>query len=121
MKILITTTAPDIGASVEPRFGRAASFLVVDTETGAWQALENPALRSSGGAGIQAAQVASSNGCEAVISGEFGPNAFDALDAADIKMYQFGSADSVEEILRRFQAGQLQQVGQPTSPGFHGG
>ncbi len=121
MKVLISTAAPDIGASIDPRFGRAASFLVVDTETGEWQALDNPALHSSGGAGIQAAQIASLNGCAAVISGEFGPNAFDALHAADIKMYQFGSAGSVEETLKRFKAGQLQQVGQPTSPGHHGG
>jgi predicted Fe-Mo cluster-binding NifX family protein len=33
MKIVISVTAPKHGATFEPRFGRAAAFIIVDTNT----------------------------------------------------------------------------------------
>ncbi len=56
MKVLISASAPKLESSLDPRFGRAAYFLVVDSDTLEWTALENPAVHASGGAGIQAAQ-----------------------------------------------------------------
>lgn len=119
MRVLLSTTAPSPQSALDARFGRASCYLIVDPATGEWQALDNPGGQAQGGAGIQAAQIASSNGCTAVISGDFGPNAFEALQAAGIPMYLYGTAASVEEALKRFQAGQLDQVGAPTNSGSH--
>ena len=57
MKILLSTSAPAIDAALDPRFGRCAYFLVVDVDTHEFQAMPNPALTSSGGAGGQVHRV----------------------------------------------------------------
>jgi predicted Fe-Mo cluster-binding NifX family protein len=119
MKIAISTSNNhDLNAPLDPRFGRAANFVIIDTETGEWEAHPNPALNASGGAGIQAAQFVASYGVEAVISGDFGPNAYEALQAASIRMFvaREGTAAS---LLGQFKAGQLQEVQAPTSEARH--
>ena len=121
MKIVISTTAPDLDSAVDPRFGRCAFLLVVDTETLQWDAVTNAAALASGGAGIQAAQFAVNQKAGAVISGDFGPNAYNALNAAGVPMYLFGSGGTAREMVARFKSGQLRQVGSPTQPGHHGG
>ena len=121
MKLVITASAPDIEAAVDPRFGRGANFIVVDSETLQWEAHENHAVNASGGAGSQAAQFVAQQGAEAVISGDFGPNAYIALAAAEIKMYLLGSSKTVREAVANLAAGTLTQVDAPTGPGHHGG
>ena len=91
MKIIITATSPTLGSEVDPRFGRGAYLLMVDTATHDWQAYPNPGATASGGAGIQAAQFITEHKAEAVISGDFGPHAFEALSAANLPMYVFGN------------------------------
>ncbi len=56
MKIAISVTASRPGAAFEARFGRAAAFVVVDTNTGEQQAVANPAAQLGGGAGIRTAE-----------------------------------------------------------------
>jgi predicted Fe-Mo cluster-binding NifX family protein len=121
MKIIVTATAPEIAAPVDPRFGRGAYFIVVDTETMRWQAHENQGVNAAGGAGSQAAQFAAQQGVEAIISGDFGPNAYIALAAAEIKMYLLGPSKTVSEAVANLTAGQLAEVNAPTGAGHHGG
>ncbi len=121
MKLVVTAAAPGIDAVVDPRFGRGAYFVVVDSETLQWEAHENPAVSASGGAGAQAAQFVAQQGGEAVISGDFGPNAYLALAGAEIKMYLLGSSKTVREAVVNLAAGTLVQVHSPTGPGHHGG
>ena len=113
MKIIITATSPDINGEVERRFGRAAHFLIVDVDSMEWQALSNPALNASGGAGIQAAQFVADQGCDAVVSGDFGPNAYNALKTAGVPMYLLGSCRTPSEVIEQYQAGQLEQLVSP--------
>lgn len=120
MKIILTTTSPDINTTVDPRFGRGAYLLLVDTDTNQFEAYPNPGVDASGGAGAQAAQFVASHNAEAVISGDFGPNAFDALQAAGILMYLYGDTCNALEAIERFKAGLLQQIGSPTHSGHHG-
>jgi predicted Fe-Mo cluster-binding NifX family protein len=110
MKILLTTTSPDIEALLDPRFGRGAYFLIVDTNTLEWLGLPNPALSSPGGAGIQAAQFAVKEHADAVISGHFGANAANALKQAGIPVYEFGSCLTPLEAVNQWKAGKLQQA-----------
>jgi len=119
MKIIITTTSPTIESEVDPRFGRGAYLLVVDSDTMEWQAHPNPGVSASGGAGIQAAQFVTERKADAVISGDFGPHAFEALKAANMPMYVYGAARTARETIERFKAGQLQQVGAPTRGDCH--
>jgi predicted Fe-Mo cluster-binding NifX family protein len=120
MKILMSTSASGIDAPLDPRFGRCGYFLVVDLQTRTSESLPNPALTSSGGAGIQAAQLATQRQVSAVISGDFGPNAYEALAAAGIDMYKYGNCSTVQEVIERFSAGQLEKISGPGRAGHHG-
>ncbi len=120
MKIAVTTTAPDIDAMIETRYGRASYFVIVDSETMAWEAKANPGSSAGGGAGIQAGQFISAQGATVAVSGGFGPNAYGALSAAGIKMYT-AQGGSVRQIVEAFKAGALTEVRMPTGPERHGG
>lgn len=102
--ISITSTSPD--ALPDPRFGRAAAFLFVDTDTGECQVLANDAAASAGGAGVQTAEIIVRHGAQAVISGSFGPKAYQVLTLAGVRMYRAG-AGTTGDLLRDFQAGLL--------------
>jgi predicted Fe-Mo cluster-binding NifX family protein len=119
MKIIVTANSPSFDSEIDPRFGRGEYFISVDTETLEWQALPNPGVNAPGGAGSLAAQLIANQKATAVISGDFGPNAFGALQAAGISMYLFGTSRNVPEAIERFKAGQLEQVGAPTGAGHH--
>jgi len=121
MKIIITATQPELDAPVDRRFGRGAYFVVVDGDTLEWQAHENDGVQASGGAGSQAAQFVARQGVEAVISGDFGPNAFIALAASDVKMYLLGTSKTPREAVANLAAGTLEEAHAPTSAGRHGG
>jgi predicted Fe-Mo cluster-binding NifX family protein len=122
MKIAISTTGADLESAYDPRFGRAAQFCLVDTETGAWQVVNNPAVQAAGGAGVQASQFVVSQGAQAVISGAYGPNAFDTLDAAGIGAYLAPSGNhTVAALVKLFQDGKLEQARGASHMGYHGG
>ena len=63
MKLAISISGNTLDSPFDARFGRAAAFCIVDTETGEWQAFENPALSASGGAGVQASQFVAETWC----------------------------------------------------------
>jgi predicted Fe-Mo cluster-binding NifX family protein len=119
MKIILTTSSPDLNSDIDPRFGRGANFLVVDAETLAWQAHPNPGVSASGGAGSLAAQFVAKEKAQAVISGDFGPNAYEALEAGGVAMYLFGKSRTALDAIQRFKAGQLERVTGPTGRGHH--
>ena len=124
MKIVLTVTSPSINADLDPRFGRGAYLLIIDADTQAWEAHENPGVSAPGGAGIKAAQFVTEFPAQAVISGDFGPHAFSALQAVGVAMYLYGDSRTPLEALTRFKAGHLQAVGEATrgdcDHGHHG-
>ncbi len=110
MKIVITATKPQTDGLVDPRFGRAQYFILMEAETQRWEAFENPAIAQSGGAGVAAAQFIIDKHVDAVISGDFGPNASRALGGADIKMFLFSpEVDTVQSAVDLFKQDKLQQ------------
>lgn len=117
MKIVVTATSPNLDSPIDSRFGRAAYFVVVDTDTLDWQAYPNPGSEALGGAGTQAAQNIASRDIQVVLSGDFGPNAYIALNAAGIAMYLGGVSRTVREAVELLKTGQLSQADVPTSVG----
>jgi predicted Fe-Mo cluster-binding NifX family protein len=124
MKIILSTTSPSLDSDVDPRFGRCAYLLVVDTDTMQWEAHPNPGVNASGGAGIQAAQFVADQKAGIALSGDFGPHAFAALQAAGVSMYIYGSCHTAREAVEHFKAGTLECVGAATrmdcDSGHHG-
>jgi predicted Fe-Mo cluster-binding NifX family protein len=120
MKIILSTVSQSLDSPVDPRFGRSAYFLLVDSDTLEAWSYNNPGMGVAGGAGTLAAQFITSLNAKAVISGNFGPNAHDALQAAGITMYQFGSCRTAREAVEQFKAGQLELSSPSTGPGRRG-
>jgi predicted Fe-Mo cluster-binding NifX family protein len=114
MNIVLTAATPNLDSNLDYRFGRGAYFLFVDTETKEWHAHPNPGLTTSSGAGIKAAQFVAEKGVEAVISGDFGPHAFKALQTAGISMYVFSDSMTPTQVIERFKINQLVQIGEAT-------
>jgi predicted Fe-Mo cluster-binding NifX family protein len=107
MKIAITTAGCNMESLLDPRFGRTPRFIVVDTDTGAFQLHDNAQnLNAAQGAGIQAAQKVSELGAEAVITGHCGPKAFRTLRAAGVQVV-VGAEGTVAEALEAFKSGKL--------------
>ncbi|MBN2116446.1 MAG: NifB/NifX family molybdenum-iron cluster-binding protein [Anaerolineales bacterium] len=119
MKIAISAISSDLDAAIDPRFGRAAYFVIVDTDILEWQAYPNPGANASGGAGTQAAQYIASLGVCVAVSGDFGPNAYSALNAADIHMYLLGTSQTVRETVENYRSGQLVPIDTPTANGHY--
>jgi predicted Fe-Mo cluster-binding NifX family protein len=109
MKIAVSINAAKPEASFEPRFGRAAAFAIVDTGAGEQQAVANPAAQLGGGAGIRAAEFLIRQGVEAVISGAFGPKAYDVLHTSGVCLYHARSG-TVDDLVTRLLNGDLDAV-----------
>ncbi|HPC05889.1 MAG TPA: NifB/NifX family molybdenum-iron cluster-binding protein [Anaerolineaceae bacterium] len=94
---------------VDPRFGRCAYLIKVDTESNEWEAFINPGTSQSGGAGIAAAQFVIDKKAAAVVSGDFGPNASNTFKVAGIAMFLYGSeVSTVKQAVEFFQQDKLQ-------------
>jgi predicted Fe-Mo cluster-binding NifX family protein len=107
MKIAVTSKGQDLDAPVDPRFGRAAYILIVDTESLDFEVLDNTDnLNAFKGAGIQAATLISDKGAQILLTGFCGPNAFKTLEAAGIKVVNDISG-TVKDAVRTFKQGNI--------------
>lgn len=117
MKIAITAQGKELSSEFDLRFGRAKWLIVVDTESGDFQAHDNTVnLNAAQGAGIQTGRNIANLDVEAVITGNIGPNAFKTLNAADIKIF-LAEKQTVQEAIDSFKAGKLKEVGQANVEG----
>ena len=107
MKIAVSAQGNDPKAPMDMRFGRAAGYLVHDTDTGEYRYIDNAeGVSAAQGAGIQAAQAVADAGADVVITGSFGPKAADALTQAGVRMVTC-QGGSVEQVVADFKAGKL--------------
>ena len=118
MKIAVTAAGPDLESRVDPRFGRARYILIVDTETGELlEALDNETNRNApGGAGVQAVQAVADQGVSWVITGNVGPKAFQALQAAGIQA-AVGASGTAAQAVEAFKAGELPRAAEAGAEG----
>ena len=111
MVIAVTAKGRDLAAAVDPRFGRAVAFVVLDTDSDAVRVLDNREASLAGhGAGIQAARLLTDQGVQAVITGHCGPNAYRALLAVGVRVYTGVAEGTVQDAVRQFQAGLLHEA-----------
>ncbi|MBA7619001.1 hypothetical protein ES703_26333 [subsurface metagenome] len=112
MKIAVTSTGKTLDSQVDPRFGRAAYFSIVDTETMDFSVIENENVAAAGGAGISSAKAVIDTDAQVVLTGNCGPNAERALSAAGVKLYT-GVTGTVSEALELFRNGKLTEADGP--------
>lgn len=113
MKVAITAQGKTVDSQVDPRFGRAVQFVVVDTDTDEFQTHDNSVnVQAASGAGVQAAKALIDLGVGAVITGNIGPKAMEVLQAANLDIYA-GVTGAVQDALQRLKADELTPILRP--------
>ena len=120
MKVAITASGGDLNSPVDRVFGRARYFVITDTEETNVEVLENSQnVNAAQGAGIQSARQIANKSVDVVLTGNVGPNAFRALEAISIRVFQFGSDTlTVRDAVAAWKEGRLQEVKAPTAKGY---
>ncbi len=119
MKVAVSSSGTDLSSQLDPRFGRCAYFIIVDLDSMTFEAILNTAVGSAHGAGIQAAQLVASRGVKVVLTGNIGPNAYNALSASKIQIV-IDVSGTVGEAVEMFKRGELQATGRPNVGGHFG-
>jgi len=109
MLVAVSSTGVTLDSPMDPRFGRAAYFIVAETETMEYSAVDNAGNRSGSGAGIAAAQAVANRSVTAVITGNVGPNATEVLQAAKIGIFR-GEPGTARENILHFTRGELAAI-----------
>jgi len=112
-KVCVTSEGDNLDSKVDPRFGRCQYFIIVDTDTNEFEAIENPNIESMGGAGIQSGQFVMALKVKTVLTGNVGPNAFQTLQAAGIDVITSVSG-SVKEAIEKYNKGGLKPTQGPS-------
>jgi predicted Fe-Mo cluster-binding NifX family protein len=121
MKIAVTSTAPSLDAEIDPRFGRCRYFIIIDPDTMEFETMENSGAMAGGGAGIATAQTVVGKSIGAVLTGNCGPNAYNVLEAAGIKLIT-GVTGRVQDAITNYKSGKLKASSQPNvAPHFGSG
>jgi len=115
MKIAIASTGQKLTAKVDQRFGRCPYFLLINTENQKLKVLKNTASRASRGVGISAAQLIVDQNVQAIMAGNFGPNAIRVLQTSGLKLFTAGSQTTVEKAIIQLKKGKLQQIEKDTT------
>lgn len=103
MRIAISAQGKDLSSPVDPRFGRATSFVIYDTDKKSFEVISNENNAAAPqGAGIQAAQLVADRSVDMVVSGNMGPKAFSALQAAGVRMVAWsdGTVGEAVELIK---------------------
>jgi len=116
-KIAVSASGPDLSGQVDPRFGRAPYFLLINPDTLEFEAVPNRQnLQAAQGAGIQSAVLVARHQPAAVITGNCGPKAHNTLAAAGIPVF-LGVAGSVREAVQQYLQGKLSPAQGPNVSG----
>jgi predicted Fe-Mo cluster-binding NifX family protein len=99
MKVAVSARGRDLSSMLDPRFGRAPYLIIYDTESNAFEVIDNTSAgQMAHGAGIQTAQEVVNQRADLVVSGNFGPKACQVLQAANVKL-AMSPETSISEVL----------------------
>jgi len=101
-RICFTAQGRSIEDEIDPRFGRAAFFLIYDPETKSIESLENPNKNLMQGVGPRSVQFLSENNVDVLFTGQIGPNAQRVLQASKIKVIS-GASGKIKDLLDKHQ------------------
>lgn len=116
MKIAITSTGDNLDSAMDERFGRCKYFIIADTKTHEYEAVENESTTSAHGTGIQVAQFVVDQNIKALITGNVGPNAMKVLQGANLDVY-LSDSTTVKGAIEDFVKGKLEKAQGPTRGG----
>jgi predicted Fe-Mo cluster-binding NifX family protein len=107
MRIAISSTGQNLDSNIDPRFGRAAYFIILDAEAMDFEVVENTQnFNLPQGAGIQAGKAIADHHVDALITGHCGPKAFKVLQNAGVRIVT-GASGKVADAIDQFIKGEL--------------
>jgi len=106
MRIAISASGKTLDSEVNPRLGRCEYFVIYNNESGETTAVENTGRHSVGAAGIATTKILNDLNVDAVLTGNVGPNAYTALEAAGITIYT-GASGKVKDTIEQFRQNKL--------------
>lgn len=109
MKIALSSSGKDLDSNLDLRFGRCPYFIIYDSDTDEFKTLDNKGQQSSGGAGIAAAQQLIDESVDIIISSSIGPNAYELLDDAGVKMYK-GNSIPCKLLIESYKEDKLEEM-----------
>ncbi|SRR6056297_3148444 len=120
MKIAITATKKEKGSNIDPRFGRTHYFLILNDDGKVEEIIDNQAQAAQRGAGISAAQKLENKDVNIIITGNIGPNAFNALSSAGVKVFLAEANITAAEAFKKWEKDKLKEVEKPNVGGHFG-
>ena len=109
MKIAIALEENNYSSQTDRRFGRAAYFILINTETNDYEIIENEAKDEATGAGLKAVKTLVNLGVNEIIVGEIGPKAAVLINEFEIPVYKMGDFKTVDEILKNYRDNKLEK------------
>lgn len=107
----VTAGEPSLDAPCEEHFGRSPFFILADTDSGEWWAVENRLAVPCGGTVPKAVRILVDCGVQVLVTGRVGGTGQDAIEAAGIRMYAAPAEITVRAALARFREGSLAPLG----------
>jgi len=103
MNILFSSKGETWDAELDPKFGRAAGFILYNIDKDELTYYSNEKNKNlDHGAGIQAGQQAAKLNASTVITGHVGPKAKSTLQAAGIEIFTVGEGHTIKEAYENY-------------------
>ncbi len=115
MKLAASATGKELSSQIDPRFGRSAYFVIVETNDMSFEAFETDNISMNTGAGISSANFIVSKGAKALLTGNCGPKAMQVFSAAGIKVFT-GQTGTIKDSVEKYTQGLLQSSNDATVP-----
>ncbi len=102
MRILLTTRGENLAADIDPHFGLAKNFILVDTDTMRFEVISaNQNLLLSEDGGVQGAKDIIPFRPDVVLTGNCGPKAFRVLQSAGVRVIM-GAQGKIKDVIRAY-------------------
>ncbi len=115
MKLAASATGKELDSQIDPRFGRSAYFIIIETDDMSFEAFENENIGMNTGAGISSANFVVSKDAKALLTGNCGPKAMQVFSAAGIDVFT-GHTGTVKNAVENYKKGLLQSSPEATVP-----
>lgn len=119
MKIAISSKKNTEHSIVSDRFARCEYFIIYNHDTLKFTSVVNTAKNEGSGAGGKAVKVLGNLNIDIVLVPELGPKALEAIQAFDMKSYQYPREKTVREVLYLYYEKKLPELLISTSKGQH--
>ena len=116
-RVAIAANGNNLNAQLAPYFGSAPFFIIVDLNTKQYSVIPNNSATGTVPYGIAAVQLVTASGATAVIAQNYGPVIYQALMAAQLKLYRADDG-KVSDALAQYENYLLTQVENPTVQGM---